>query len=409
MNKIIWIIDPYSDFPTKGNRLGRYHLIAENLASSDLDVKLFISNFSHQTKSKQLINYRRTVDYAFTYCVVESVDYSNHISLNRIKYERVFIDNLLIQASKMNKPDIIIIRDPALFISKKLLKYIRFHNINYIVDIIDLWPELFELTLPRILKYFSKYIFSYFYNLRKNLISGSIGYTAVAPDYLLAIKGITSTIPSDVIYWGCDYKRINYIINNTEQSFLSSIGLHKENDEFWIIYSGTLGNNYDINSIMVAAEKLKSYINIKFILAGSGPLSSFVKKTLVIKDLQNVFYLGQVKSDDLFALFKFCNIGLCTYVKKSTVSMPIKCYDYWAAGLPIINSLERNLGTIIKEFNIGYNYTSENPDSLVKNILTAYNNRTEYLLKKSNVLSFAVTLDQDLQYSKFSKFVKNLL
>ena len=88
--------------------------------------------------------------------------------------------------------------------------------------------------------------------------------------------------------------------------------------------------------------------------------------------------------------------------------MPIKCYDYWAAGLPIINSLERNLGTLIKEFNIGYNYISENPNSLVKNILTAYNNKSEYLQKKSNVLSFAVTLDQDLQYTKFSKFVKKL-
>jgi glycosyltransferase involved in cell wall biosynthesis len=409
MNKTVWIIDPYTDLPTRGNRFGRYHLIAENLASFNLDVKVFISNFSHQTKSKQIINQEESVDYSFTYCVVESVRYDNHISLNRIKYERIFIENMLIEARKLNKPDIIIIRDPALFISKKLLKYIRTHNINYIVDIIDLWPEIFEIVLPRMLKNLSKYIFSYFYNARKNLISGSVGYTAVAPDYLAAIKGLTSTIPSEVIYWGCDYKRINYIVNNTEKSFLSSMDLHKENDDFWIIYSGTLGNNYDIKSILLAAEKLKSYCKIKFILAGSGPLSSFVEETLLSSDLQNVIYLGQVRSDDLFSLFKFCNIGLCTYVQKSTVSMPIKCYDYWAAGLPIINSLKRNLGKLIKEFDIGYNYIPENPYSLVETILMAYNNQKDYLCKKNNVIKFAISLDQDLQYTKFSKFVLNLL
>jgi hypothetical protein len=97
------------------------------------------------------------------YVIIESLKYKSHISISRILYEKIFIRKVIKDLESNITPDLIILRDPAIFISKSILHYINLHKVKYIVDIIDLWPELFELALPKILSKYSNFIFSYFY------------------------------------------------------------------------------------------------------------------------------------------------------------------------------------------------------------------------------------------------------
>ncbi len=401
----IWIIDPYSELPQEGLRMGRYHQMAEILIRNGYSVKFFISNVSHQTKKKENSYNTNIWKNGVDYQIIKSITYSSHISLKRIFYEKIFIKNVIISFKEEERPDLIIIRDPAIFISSVLIKFIKKNKIKYLVDIIDIWPELFEMVLPKYLQRFSKYIFSYFYYKRKKLLKGASAYSAVSPDYLKIATNINNKIPSQIIYWGCDFKNIQSIIKNKSKLGLKKFSLCKENNDFWLIYSGTLGDNYDIKTIFKVAESFTTYYNIKFIVAGSGPLTSWIYTYINLNKPKNIVFLGQIKYEDLFNLYGFCDIGLTTYANKSTVSMPIKCYDYFAAGLPIINSLNRNLGKIIIEKNLGYNFIPENVESLKVAILDAFLNKDKLNLKRKNALDIGQTFDQSKQYDLFGQLV----
>ena len=395
--------------PEEGMRLGRYHQMAEVLVKTGYNVTLFISNFSHRTKKKALRFNSSTFVNGIEYKMIKSSTYDSHISLDRIFYEKKFIKNLIASIKDESKPDLIVIRDPAIFISNTLISFVKKNEIKYIVDIIDLWPELFEMVLPKYLQKYSKLIFSSFYKRRTKLLAGASAYTAVAPDYLKIATDINSMKLSQVIFWGCDYQKIKSLSSKKGVEILNKFSLKKEKGDFWLIYSGTLGDNYDIKSIFYVGEQLSSYCNVKFIIAGSGPLSSWIQNFIRQKKPTNIFFIGEIKSDELFALFGFCDIGLTTYTKKSTVSMPIKCYDYFASGLPVINCLGRNLGKIVSEHNLGYNYLAEDISSMKEVILKSYLDKIGYLDKKNNVLKIASQFEQSTQYQLLGDLVNKTL
>lgn len=404
----ICIIDPYSDLPIENVRLGRYHQIANQLVQKGFHVKIYISNISHRDKKKSNLIGANNIFNGIQYVVIESLKYKSHISIYRILYEKIFIRKVIKDLESNITPDLIILRDPAIFISKSILHYINLHKVKYIVDIIDLWPELFELALPKFLSKYSNFIFSYFYQKRKKLLIGASGFSAVSPDYLNIASILKPNLPAEVIYWGCDMKLTRDIIDNQHGEFLLELNLKKENNDFWVIYSGTLGNGYDIKTIFKAAESLRKNHNIKFLIAGSGPLEEWIKNYIHNIRPTNMIYLEFLPTNKLISLFKYCDIGLTTYIKKSTVSMPIKAYDYFASGLPIINSLNRNLGKIVIEKNLGFNYKPEDADSLKIAILDAYLNRDKLNLKKINTLNIAHTFDQTKQYKVFGQLVENI-
>jgi hypothetical protein len=404
----ICIIDPYSDFPIDNLRLGRYHQIANQLVQKGFHVKIYISNISHRDKKKSNLTGENNIYNGIQYVVIESLKYKSHISISRILYEKIFIWKVIKDLESNITPDLIILRDPAIFISKSILHYINLHKVKYIVDIIDLWPELFELALPKFLSKYSNFIFSYFYRLRYKLLIGASAFTAVSPDYLNIATVLKPSVPAEVIYWGCDMKVTNEIIGNQSCGILKEFSLNKKDNDFWVIYSGTLGNGYDIKTIFKSAEILKNNLNIKFLIAGAGPLEVWVKNYINSYKPNNIVYLGLLPTTKLNALFKYCNIGLTSYIEKSTVSMPIKAYDYFASGLPIVNSLGRNLGQIVESESLGYNYKSEDPISLQKAILGAYND-INLNLKILNVKNISLKYEQINQYKKIYDVVNQVI
>ena len=78
------------------------------------------------------------------------------------------------EAINHDEPDVIIIGDPSLFFSKYVTRYLKNRSSKLIVDIIDLWPELFKVTLPKYISKYHNYIFYLLYQRRKKLIDDTL-------------------------------------------------------------------------------------------------------------------------------------------------------------------------------------------------------------------------------------------
>lgn len=407
LKKNIWIIDPYSEIPKEGWRHGRYYLIAKALSDNGYDVQLFISNFSH--KDKKTIDNLEVIriNSNFNIVIVPSVRYKNHISFDRIRYEKTFASNITANKHNLPLPNVVIIKEPAIFMFDNLKPLLKISNAKIIIDIMDLWPELFELKLPKKMRWLGKLIFHPFYLKRKNIINTASVLTAVAPDYLEIGLKINDKIPSEVIYWGCDTASINSLVNSNNDYLLPALKLPSKNKNIWGIYAGTLGESYDVITLIKAAKIMENeFPELKFLIAGAGPLEEMVKDCAAVN--KNIFFLGSLPTNQLYQLFKFCDFGFSTYTDASPVSMPIKCYDYLAAGLPLVNSLKRNLGTLIQEHQIGYQYEASDYNSLVETLKKLMNEKENLNSMKERCKSIGSKFDNDIQYSKFVTLLNEL-
>lgn len=410
----IWLINAYGNLPSEGWSEYRTTLMAKTLSEAGHDVVWWVSNFEHRSKKFRSEGWKDVrVNEKFLIKIVPSSSYHKHISFARIRYERIFCKNLYKKVCETNEtPDCIIIGEPALFANDIIIRLVKRLNTFLIIDIIDLWPELFKIFLPKWLIKFEKLIFLPFYKKRSWFLRKSDAIIAVTNDYLEIGKKNSNAKYYETIYWGLNSNRlrVKYDKKQVELEFNRyKIPLKKQND-FFIIYAGTLGENYDISSILNVALsfKNKKLDHFKIIIAGDGPLKEFIVDFVKSNDLNNLFFIGRINNDSLHCIFSQCDISLCTYVKDSTVSLPIKFYDYLSAGLPILTSLEREIANLISQHKIGLLYESENFHDLENKIFYLSWNREILNSMRENVFNIADIYSYENQYQKLIKLIDKI-
>ena len=403
--KSIWIIDPYCGVPSPGWREGRFVLIARALSEAGYDVHLFMSNFSHKNKTFTYDQPQIRLSPNFNIILVQTPGYSRHISFKRITYEQTFAKSVAENALGIPLPSIVILKEPAIFMFGYLKSFIQDAGAKIILDVIDLWPETFELIIPKPIRWIGKLVFSPLYSIRRKIFLSASAVTAVAPDYLDLVLDHNKSIPGKVIYWGCNVSLIQNELKSAEGDLLQTLNLPQKDSQIWGIYAGTLGEGYDIVTVLKTAKKMeKTAPQLKFLIAGTGPLLEEVKTAA--NESPNIIYLGSLPTTILYQLFRYCDFGFSTYADGSMVSMPIKCYDYFAAGLPLVNSLGRNLQKVISTYNLGFQYKAANVNSLVNALALLL--KADLKEMKLRCQQISHEFNNEVQYSKIVEVVKTV-
>lgn len=393
----VWIINPYGNIPGEKWRPHRSYTVAKAFESDGHDVTYWISNLDHRSKFER--QEKEIQDINLTIKIVPSTKYSEHISINRIKFEINFIKNFILLAEiEKSKPDLIIIGEPSLFISFNFIKYVKKHNLKFVVDIVDIWPELFKLVLPKFFQPIHKLIFLPFYLKRSWFLKKANGIISVSKAYLKIATDINTKVPSIIVYWGTDLNSFNVAI--TTKNIDSTL---------YLIYAGTLGDNYDVQSIINCAKKVKEHnLDVHIYIAGDGNLRQYVIDSIAHHNLSSTTYLGRISPEELVFYYQKCQLALSTYSKDSTVSMPIKAFDYFAAGLPLLNSLGMDLGEMVKEHKLGMNYEPGNAEDLFDKIIYLRNNIEILKEMKLNCLEIAKQFDESKIYKSYVEFCKKV-
>lgn len=388
----VWIINPYGNIPGEGWRTYRTTFIADAFAAQGHQVTSWVSNIQHRSKEKRAEGWTTVhVNPNYQINIVPSVPYQKHISLARVRYERTYAKNLrdrVLEQGAAAFPDLIILGEPALFISDLILDLVKRLKCKLMVDVIDLWPELFGILVPKAFNF----IFFPFYQRRKRLFKKADALIAVAEDYLAIARRANARVPHAVVYWGVELAELKGVLAPSFSSVLLRL-LHKAPGDIWVIYAGTLGPNYDIKTIVACGHLLAERApHIKLIVAGDGPLKHLLKSPLL--------YVGSLSSADVSLLYTQCDLALSSYVSGSTVSMPIKAYDYLASGLPLVNSLGRDLGQFVLQEQVGLPYVAEDAESMCAAVLTLASDVKLREQMRQNALALADRFDAKVQYKK---------
>ena len=148
----IWLLRTSEPMPVvdKDGRTLRMGMIAEELSKRGHNVTWFASTFNHFTKQQSFDkdtivkvkdNYYLNLSYAPAY--------KKNISLERILNHKVTANKFRKKAKELEKPDLIYVSYPTIEYAEEAVKYGKKNNVPVIVDIRDLWPDIFNHNLPK--------------------------------------------------------------------------------------------------------------------------------------------------------------------------------------------------------------------------------------------------------------------
>ena len=404
----VWIFNPYGNLPGEGWSPYRSTSIANALTARGHEVVWWVSNFEHRSKRVRSASDTR-VDFGGGYFarILPARTYQRHISIDRIRYERSYAHALHAAVlAEPTRPDIIIHGEPAICLSDISLKVIGLCGVPWVIDVIDIWPELFALLLPRSIRPLQSVIFAPLYARRRRFFRRTDGFLAVARNYLSLAQKIAPGTPGEVVYLGTDTSAFSRACDPLPPT-LTLVLPEKRLGEFWCIYVGTLGKNYDVATLLDCATRLQGS-NIRILVAGDGDLRPQVEAAAAGPCRDVLTYLGRLSFSDLCLLYPRCDIALACYASASTVSMPFKAFDYLAAGLPIVTSLAGDLGDFVASRRIGLSYRAEDADSLLSAIRSLATDSSLRSTAKDRAIELGRSMDYSVQYSRAADFIEQI-
>lgn len=238
------------------------------------------------------------------------------------------------------------------------------HNVKKIVDIRDLRPEAFRVVVKNELLY---RILFFPMTIKANMAYACADeLVAVSQEYL--DRGLSANKKSKnplVVYLGSTMERFYDGAEKFAQEF------EKKPDEVWVTYAGTLGESYDLQTLILAAKKLldRRGAQVRFKILGQGPDAEKLKAFALSVHADNVEFLGFLPYEKMAAVLCKSDIAINAVKKSASQSIINKVGDYFAAGIPMLNSCTcREQQEMVTKYNVGLNYEAENHQALVEKI-----------------------------------------
>jgi glycosyltransferase involved in cell wall biosynthesis len=367
----IWIVTSYEPLPLDGPNVRhmRCGMLAEAILERGHEVTFWASDFDHISHSRFHIPEVNNCQWPKTDIqLLHGCGYSHDVSPKRFFHNRGLARHFSEMANRANKiPDIIYTQVPAMELAEAVVNYGKKIKRPVIVDIRDLWPDVYEQALPKWLRGAAPYLLYTEYRRIKRILYNSTGVTAVSKTYLQwalnhAKRDIRET--DGVFHLGFDLRpNINEeYLNSRQMKYRTKLGI--DDNSMIITYVGTFAKERNIDSILNVAQKLaeRAVSNIFFVIAGKGRDEE--KVCHAVDRLPNVIYPGWLQFEELIELLSASDAGILPYSGVALMSLPNKPFEYMAMGLPLLNALSGELWEIVNEEAIGVNYSPDDNDAL---------------------------------------------
>jgi glycosyltransferase involved in cell wall biosynthesis len=355
----IWIVSVGEPLPTDGKntRLRRMGNLANCISLNGHNVEWFSVSFDHYKKVQRCDEDKDiSVNDNFTMHLVFTPGYKKNVSFSRIIHHKAAGRNILNKMNDLEKPDIIITSMEPLEVSSAATEYGIKNSIPVVVDVRDLWPEIYFEVLPKSLNFILVPYVNYCRSiLRKtmskaySIIGLSNGFLKYGLRFAEREKKHTDRI-FPIAYPNYDYK--SYKLDF--QKYWNSNNL--KNDDFLIVFFGNFGKQFNFEGIIEASNLLRDNPKIKFILCGNGEQLDNVKK----RTQSNVIFPGWIEKEQILSLAANASLGVAPYInsKNYTQNTPNKFGEYLSANLPILVSVSGSMEDLLGEHQCGYRYQS---------------------------------------------------
>ena len=214
-----------------------------------------------------------------------------------------------------------------------------------IVDVMDIWPDVLPFS-RRQLK-----LFRPVFALWRRLFNRSAG----AADVMMAVSDSFFQEASKYVDENCKSRRF----------YLGEVNLQRavpKNTVLTIAYSGNLGRLYDFETLLdVMTEAERG--SLQLFIVGDGDRRDWLLSELKQRGLPHQYFGSVYDPVELGTILSSAHLGFNGFVNTSA-AFSTKASTYFAAGLPILNSMEGDLQKLVVEHGLGFNYRGGDRESL---------------------------------------------
>lgn len=144
---------------------------------------------------------------------------------------------------------------------------------------------------------------------------------------------------------------------------------------FRLIFAGNIGAAQDFETILAAAELLKDYQDLQWVILGDGRRRPWVEEQVRARGLSGtVRLLGRYPAEVMPRFFALADALLVTLKNKPifALTIPSKVQAYLACGRPIVAALDGEGARVVEESGVGLAGPAGDPAALAANVLALY-------------------------------------
>lgn len=403
----IWIVSEGEPLPSDGEnvRLRRMGMLSLIMSQAGHDVHWFSSTFHHYTKkhrSEDDTNIQ--INKNLTIHLIKTKGYKKNVSLQRVIHHRKISKWMKTRSNFINKPDIILATLAPLELSSTMIKYARENSIPIVVDIRDLWPEIYYEVVPSWAKgLMQPYV--YFNEIKmKRALNNTTSIIGVTPKFLQYGIDLAKMKKRDLdrVFY-TSYKPQKF---SEELSFFDDEwkGFKLNKEDFIVTFLGNFGKQFEFEPVIIAANLLKDNPNIKFVLCGLGEAYESIADTT--KELGNVILPGWIEKNKINSLLAASDVGLAPYRNSRNFrdNTPNKFGEYLSASIPVILGIEGIMSELLKQYNAGLSYKDGEELSLILKKLSENKKETEVMSRNAYEL-FNEKFNANNVYTELSNFL----
>lgn len=254
--------------------------------------------------------------------------------LKRFYYYLTYFFSSMIQALKIDKPDVIYAVSTPLTVG--LLGYIisRLRGIPFVFEVTDLWPE--AAVACGVVK-------------NKGLIQLAHWLAMFCYKKSAHIVGLGKSICNSIIAKGIDKNKVSLITNGVDLSLFNNSeksdeirvqirNKHNFEGRFVAMYLGAHGVYNALNTIIDAALILKNDPRFLFVFVGDGDEKQKLQKRVADNQISNVVFFPPMPRMDSPGMLSAADAFLLPNRKGEffTGNLPNKLFDFLASAKPIV-------------------------------------------------------------------------
>lgn len=381
-NLRIWLIKegesalPIGEEPVKLMRTGA---LAQYLAEEGHQVTWWSSGFIHGTKQYLFHEYRELqIGERERLILLHSpIFYKKNVSLQRVLYHEILAKQFFRKAKAEEKPDVIVCCYPTMPFAKAAIRYGKVHHIPVILDVRDMWPDIFERVFPEALRPMSRL---FLWPLRRSArkifqaADALVGVVPIALDWALAYAGRKKSNRDSVIYIGCNRAVLSPEQMERELQFWSELGVTKET---WnLCFISTLSDKSvgsDLETVIAAVNEIyQQNPDVRLIVGGTG--DAYERLCKLTENMPAIVMAGWLNQSQMVSLMSISKCGVYCMRNEAGFKNAFgnKASQYLSAGLPILTSLTGFPKKCLEQNHCGIVYREGDIEDCAKKILHLY-------------------------------------
>ncbi len=395
--------------PETGAPQNRLHELALRLKAKGVEVEV-LTAMPNYPKMEIFPDYesgkirKEEIDGITVYRSSIFVKKSASIFLRLLNYFSFVFSSLLSGWLRLPKYDFIMVESPPLFLGISAWVLCKLKGAKLIFNVSDLWPESAEkLGLVT-----NRFFLGMATRLEEFLYASS---TLVTGQTQGIVADISKRFPNKLVYWlpnGVDLSRYNP--DKIQKGWRSKVGL-AENDLVFL-YAGIIGHAQGLEVILKAADRLKEYPQLKFVLLGDGPEKPALSEMARERSLNNVLFLAPVTKDAMPGIIKDVDASVVPLKKLPLFegAIPSKIFELLAMKTPIILGVNGEAKQLfIENGKAGLHFNPEDDAHLASVIKEKLENNSDFEVMGNNGRDYvAENFNRDKIAESFHQELKKL-